>query len=84
MTPNLTPQEILANEVRDELAWIEWEIRAFISNNPRIETDEFVDWWEVSAQIKLSLRHIEDARMRMGEVIKYSNWWIGIYDTDKK
>ena len=38
------------------------------------------DLWEQIANIMLSLRHIEDARMRLWKVIQY-NWdWVSIYD----
>lgn len=35
---------------------------------------------EMKAQIMLAVRHLEDARLRMGKVIQYSGDGVSIYD----
>jgi hypothetical protein len=35
---------------------------------------------EMLAQAKLAVRHIEDARMRLGKVLQYSGDGVSIYD----
>ena len=37
--------------------------------------EKLYDKWECIAQTMLSLRHMEDARMRMWKVIQYAETW---------
>lgn len=70
--------ETYANELRESLKNIERQARYF--SNLLKTTNYSWDKWEVIAQSILALRHIEDARMRYGKVIQYSQDWVSIYD----
>lgn len=70
--------EAYSNDIREALKNIETQARNF-SN--LLKTNDFKwDKWEVIAQSILALRHIEDARMRYGKVIQYSQDGVSIYD----
>ena len=64
---------------RSALKAIEQQVRAqkgLILDNTRLGKNK----GEVLAQITLALRHIEDARMRLGKTIQYSDDSISCYD----
>jgi hypothetical protein len=39
---------------------------------------------EVSANIMISIRHLEDARMRLGKALQYLGDGVSVYDNQKK
>ena len=59
-------------DLRNKLLDIELAVRALPSRIAGgIGGDEKIDWHEVIDQAKLALRHVEDARMRLGKVLQH-------------
>ena len=75
--------EDLCNSLRTELKVIEDKVRAMkrrseFNHKPENypgQHDEMIN------QSILSVRHIEDARMRLGKVLQYSRDGVSIFDT---
>ena len=76
MAPNKTPMaptlEGACNNWRAELLNVEHYVRALV-------TEKKVSG-EAAAQAMLSVRHLEDARMRLGKVIQYSGDGVSCFD----
>jgi len=66
------------NDYRESLLSLENKVKILVSDlkSQNISWDK----WEQIAQAMLSLRHIEDARMRLWKVIQYNDDWISKYD----
>jgi len=63
-------------EIRVELKSVEEQVRNMMSDpnfNP-----------EMKANVMLAVRHIEDARMRLGKVLQHAGDGISIYDKNKQ
>ena len=63
-------------EIRDELQFAEKTVRKMMSDpdfNP-----------EMKANAMLAVRHIEDARMRLGKVLQHAGDGVSIYDKNKQ
>jgi hypothetical protein len=73
--------EDLAKGLRDECKEIEKRTRA-LKDNPVFRGEQaFVDQHgEMKTQIMLAVRHLEDARMRLGKVCQYAGDGVSIYD----
>jgi len=71
------------NNLRDNLKVLEESWRYFTE---MIKKCENIKWnkGEVIAQSIITMRHIEDARMRYWKVIQYLWDWISIYDKKNK
>ena len=63
------------NFIRESLKGDEDIVRGLVSS---------IEGGEVKAQAMLAVRHIEDARMRLGKVIQYSGDGVSCYDKDKE
>ena len=59
---------------RKELKSIEDDVRKFVADPNGLPTAE------AKAQAMLAVRHLEDARMRLGKVIQYSDDGVSVYD----
>lgn len=70
----------LFREIREKLKANEDELRAIKEFAVRNADAMPGDANEVIANIMLSIRHIEDARMRLGKAIQYSGDGVSIYD----
>ena len=62
----------LAELFRDDLKFIEGRAREFAKFNIKMAGEPLYDMGECIAQAMLAIRHIEDARMRFGQVIQYA------------
>lgn len=69
-----------ANAVRDSLKTEEATLRSYVATIKGAEEAEGFDKGECIAQAMLALRHIEDARMRVGKVIQYATGGVSSYD----
>lgn len=69
----------LAEEFREELKHIEEEVRRYAKSAIKQAGEPLYDVGECIAQATLALRHIEDARMRMGKVIQYAETGKSVY-----
>lgn len=76
----MTLQE-LCTRMRGDLLEIEKQART-IKGRPEMQGPESFrgQHGEMIAQSLLAVRHIEDARMRLGKVIQYSRDGVSIYD----
>lgn len=68
------PQEAAYDRIRAEILGIEKKVRALVpqagGGNPG----------EVKANLTLSFRHLEDARLRLGKAIQHSGDGVSCYD----
>lgn len=74
--------EQLCNRLRAELKSIEKQIRA-AKEKPELSSvpEHYAGQrGEMIAQSMLAVRHIEDARMRLGKVLQYAGDGVSIYD----
>lgn len=71
----------LAHSLRDECKEVEKRTRALI-DHPVFRGDQaFANQHdEMQAQVMLAVRHLEDARMRLGKVCQYAGDGVSIYD----
>lgn len=70
------------NEVRHFLKTAEERVRKLRGTGPLRARPELNG--EVAAQLMLAVRHIEDARMRMGKAIQYAGDGVSCYDKGEK
>ena len=80
------PEDIinLASEIRVRLDGEEKALRGYVDNIKNAEeTTAHFNKGECIAQAMLALRHIEDARMRVGKVIQYADGGLSVYDKAK-
>jgi len=69
------------NEMRAELKQIEMKARTIVTCDALKAESTFENQrGEQKAQAMLAVRHIEDARMRLGKVIQYNGDGISCYD----
>ena len=70
-----------AKSLRTRCKEIEKDIRNLM-NHPEFKCEQTYDGQhsEMKAQIMLSVRHIEDTRMRLGKVCQYAGDGISIFD----
>ncbi len=61
-----------ANILREKFKELEIDLRNYVSFVKQIKDENLFDKGECIAHSMLSLRHCEDARMRLGKVIQYS------------
>jgi hypothetical protein len=73
--------EHLCKRLREELKLIENQTRA-VKDYPEFNAAESYpgQYDEMRAQSMLAVRHIEDARMRLGKVLQYAGDGVSIYD----
>jgi hypothetical protein len=69
-----------ANEYREYLLSQETELRSYVEIIKSEPEKEGFNKGECIAQAMLALRHVEDARMRIGKVIQYADGGTSIYD----
>jgi len=71
----------LCDRLRAELKDIEKQVRS-MKEGPRFtgEQSYLGQHGEMIAQSMLAVRHIEDARMRLGKVLQYAEDGVSIYD----
>jgi len=67
----MTPDEY-SEQLRAKLKDFEKEVRSLVFICKQTSEETLFDKWEVIANAMLTLRHVEDARMRLGKVIQYS------------
>jgi hypothetical protein len=73
--------ETLAKTLRDELKTIEKRVRALLDDPVYKGEQAFAgQHGEMKAQTMLAVRHIEDARMRLGKVCQYAGDGVSILD----
>lgn len=73
--------ETLAKDLRDECKEIEKRTRALMDDPVFRGEQAFAgQHGEMKAQIMLAVRHLEDARMRLGKVCQYAGDGVSIYD----
>lgn len=78
MSPDI---DQLAQELRDELKQLEDKTRALMQHFRYEEREAFAGQHrEMKAQTMLTVRHIEDARMRLGKVCQYADDGVSILD----
>lgn len=70
----------IANSTRDRLNAEELHVRDFVEMIKETPDADGFNKGECIAQAMLALRHIEDARMRLGKVIQYADGGVSIYD----
>lgn len=71
----------LGDRLRAELLTIEKTVRAFKARQDFQGEDAYPgQHGEMIAQSMLAVRHIEDARMRLGKVLQYAGDGVSIYD----
>lgn len=71
----------IATELRAQLLDIEKRVRAVADHEDFKGEQAFAgQHGEMIAQSKLALRHVEDARMRLGKVLQYGRDGVSIYD----
>ena len=69
------------NEMRATLKEIEMQARAIVTSDDLKAENTFENQrGEQKAQAMLAVRHIEDARMRLGKVIQYNGTGVSCYD----
>lgn len=69
-----------AHALRRNLKQTEEEIRSFVDYLKSQAWLDLYDKWECIANAMLSLRHLEDSRMRLGKVIQYAETGESPYD----
>jgi len=69
-----------SNQLRTSLGSIETAIREYVEAVKHAEDQEGFNRGECTAQAMLALRHVEDARMRIGKVIQYADGGVSVYD----
>lgn len=71
----------LSNDFRDRLRTMEIEMRQLLQH-PMFTGEQTYpgQHGEIKAQAMLAVRHIEDARMRLGKVCQYAGDGVSIYD----
>ena len=77
------PLKVIVDELRAELLVIERRSRALeslIALRRPSDHGPSPDVGEVFAQAKLAVRHVEDARMRLGKVLQYARDGVSVYD----
>jgi len=76
-----SPLRMKCEEMRASLLVIERAVRA-LKDDPTFKGEQAYagQHGEMIAQLMLAVRHIEDARMRIGKVLQYSGNGISIYD----
>ena len=73
--------EAMCNGLRGELKLIEGKVREIPERYIEVSVEAFDGQKsEMIAQSKLAVRHIEDARMRLGKVLQYAGDGVSIYD----
>lgn len=69
-----------ANTLRSQLNSEEVSLRGYVESIKGAEEAEGFNKGECIAQAMLALRHVEDARMRVGKVIQYATGGVSVYD----
>lgn len=69
-----------ANEIREAFNDGEQAVRNYVEQIKASEEAEGFNKSECIAQAMLALRHVEDARMRIGKVIQYATGGTSVYD----
>lgn len=73
--------EALCLDLRLQLKGIEQSIRTIKEHSAIAQPNEYPGQrGEMIAQSMLAVRHIEDARMRLGKVIQYGHDGVSVYD----
>ena len=73
--------EEMCKRLRDDLKKIEMQARSILKHSDRSAENTFENQrGEQKAQAMLAVRHIEDARMRLGKVIQYNGTGVSCYD----
>jgi hypothetical protein len=70
---------IHCNQLRAECLALEKKVRA-LPEHPDFVADTNDNFGEMQAQKMLAVRHLEDARMRLGKVIQYAEGGVSILD----
>ena len=75
--------ETLCNDLRTDCKDIEQRIRNLMGDSVFQSEQTFSgQHGEMKAQIMLAVRHIEDARMRIGKVLQYADDGVSILDKE--
>ncbi len=69
----------ICNELRSEIGQIEKQVRLLAKELMDAPNAEFAG--EMKANLMLAVRHLEDARMRLGKVIQAKNGGASCYDS---
>lgn len=70
------------NELRKEIRDIGSQVKALMNDTIFVQTNlpKIADSGEMKANIMLSYRHLEDARLRLGKVIQAYDGGTSVYD----
>lgn len=73
--------EVLAKQLRADLKALETRTRALMDHGVYRDEQAFKNQHaEMKAQTMLAIRHIEDARMRLGKVCQYADNGVSVLD----
>ena len=79
MPPETLEQKM--KRLRDEIKTIEMECRAVVTSDDLKAEQTFDNQrGEQKAQAMLAVRHLEDARMRLGKVIQFNGTGVSCFD----
>jgi hypothetical protein len=79
--PNPEPLEDALRRIRYSLKGLEIQVRCIVNHSLSVIPDNFYGHrGEQRSQAILAVRHIEDARMRLGKVIQYNGDGTSCYD----
>ena len=70
----------ISDLIREQLKVQETSLRSFVDHIKQQDEAEGFEKGECIAQAMLAMRHIEDARMRVGKVIQYADGGESVYD----
>ncbi len=70
--------EQICNELRSEIGQVEKQVRLLTKEQMGAPNAELAG--EMKANLMLAVRHLEDARMRLGKVIQAKNGGVSCYD----
>ena len=78
---NVVKIEVVAKDLRTQCKTIEKVVRNLM-NHPEFKHEQVYvgQHSEMKSQIMLSVRHLEDARMRLGKVCQYAGDGVSIFD----
>ena len=77
--------DVLAKKLRVVIKEAEESVRALMTH-PVFQQEQafFNQHGEMKAHIMLAVRHLEDARMRLGKVCQYAGTGVSIFDAEDK
>lgn len=68
------------NELRKEIRDIDSQVKALMNHTVFMNLPKVADSSEMKANIMLSYRHLEDARLRLGKALQAEDGGTSVYD----